>query len=123
MAADLLLCREVVLSRHVYVPGTSGRLTTMPRRLGVGAKGGLERLRWRDWGRFQTWARGWYTIAGFIGEPNSGYSGPVRVRFYARKTCRGGKRVYSWRPSASRKASPLPGRESSTSPTSCRRRR
>ena len=29
----------------------------------------------------------------------------------------------AWRPSGSRRASPLPGRESTTSPTSCRRRR
>src|SRR5690606_8404697 len=63
------------------------KLVTRPRQLSVGAKGVLSRLRWRGWNRSRAVATGRYTISGFVGEPGTGYAGPVRVILTAPRAC------------------------------------
>lgn len=66
-----------------------------PSKIGVGAKGGWERLRWSKWGRSEATARGIYDIAGFAGEPGTGYRGRVFVKVSGRKRCPGGALIYT----------------------------
>ena len=66
-----------------------------PATIGVGAKGGWQRLRWRDWGRRSATARGVYDIAGFAGEPGTGYRSRIFIRVSGRKKCAGGDRIYT----------------------------
>ena len=71
-----------------------------PRKIGVGAKGVWEGLRWRDWGKRQAVARGVYDIAGFAGQPGTGYRSRIYLRVYRRRTCANGDRIYTrvrWR--------------------------
>jgi hypothetical protein len=77
-------------------PGTKSK----PRKIAVGAKGVWEGLRWRDWGGREAVARGVYDIAGFAGEPGTGYRSRIYIRVYRRRTCPDGDRVYTrvrWR--------------------------
>jgi len=66
-----------------------------PSKIGVGAKGGWERLRWSNWGKAEATARGIYDIAGFAGEPGTGYRGRVFVRALRRKRCASGTVIYT----------------------------
>lgn len=71
-----------------------------PRQIGVGAKGGWEGLRWRDWGRREAVARGVYDIAGFAFEPGTGYRSRIYLRVYRLRSCGNGTTVYTrvrWR--------------------------
>lgn len=71
-----------------------------PRRIGVGAKGVWEGLRWRGWGAREAVAGGVYDIAGFAGQPGTGFRSRLYLRVYRRRTCANGDRVYTrvrWR--------------------------
>ena len=71
-----------------------------PRTIGVGAKGVWEGLRWRGWGRREAVLRGVYDIAGFAGEPGTGYRSRLYARVYRRRSCANGNRIYTrvrWR--------------------------
>ena len=71
-----------------------------PRKVGVGAKGVFTQLRWRDWGKREAVARGVYDIAGFAGEPGTGYRSRLYLVAYRRRSCSDGSRVYTrvrWR--------------------------
>ncbi len=85
-------------TEHVYVPKFAfGSLpyVTKPRKLGIGAKGLVERLRWYSWDRSVAKGRGYYSIAGSQGiPPTKGVAGPVRMRFFSRRTCSDGTRIY-----------------------------
>ncbi len=61
----------------------------------MGAKGGWERLRWSNWGKAEATARGIYDIAGFAGEPGTGYRSRIFVRVLGRKRCPGGAVIYT----------------------------
>jgi len=65
-----------------------------PKQVGVGAKGVWRRLKWRRWGQKRAYARGVYDIAGFAGEPGTGYRGAIGIRAYSRKRCANGDVVY-----------------------------
>jgi len=82
---------------NTYAPAfLGGRATKVkPKRVGVGAKGVWESLRWRRWGRSRAYARGVYDIAGFAGEPGTGYRGAIAIRAYGRKACGGGRFAYT----------------------------
>ncbi|HWT22398.1 MAG TPA: hypothetical protein VN213_02720 [Solirubrobacteraceae bacterium] len=80
----------------VLVQTRSGLLLReRPRSMAVGAKGAITRMRWRRWGGPVAVGRGHYTIAGFAGEPDTGFSGTVTIRFSRPRTCRSGDRVYT----------------------------
>lgn len=76
-----------------YLGGPGAR--SKPPSIGVGAKGGWERLRWSRWGKAEATARGIYDIAGFAGEPGTGYRGRVFVKVSRRKRCPSGALVYT----------------------------
>jgi hypothetical protein len=65
-----------------------------PTRLGVGAKGGLEHITWSSWGGRYARGQGIYDIAGFAGDPGSGYRHSARLTFSRRATCKG-RRAYT----------------------------
>jgi len=65
-----------------------------PKTLGVGAKGELQRLTWSSWGGRYARGRGVYDIAGFAGQPGTGYHHRVSVTFSRRATCKG-RRAYT----------------------------
>ena len=65
-----------------------------PKTLGVGAKGELQKLMWSSWGGRYARGRGIYDIAGFAGEPGTGYHHRVTVTFSRRATCKG-RRAYT----------------------------
>jgi hypothetical protein len=75
-----------------YSFGTPSKVR--PRTLGVGAKGELLKLSWSSWGGRYARGRGIYDIAGFAGEPGTGYRAPVTVTFSRRATCKG-RRAYT----------------------------
>jgi hypothetical protein len=60
-----------------------------PGKLGVGAKGVLGGIRWSSWGGSTARGRGTYEIAGFAGEPGTGFRGRVTLTFSDRGTCKG----------------------------------
>lgn len=66
-----------------------------PDKLGVGAKGAVKRIHWRDWGAKRAIGFGRLTVAGFQGNPNSGI-GPTkgRLKFDGLVKC-GGDRQYA----------------------------
>ena len=66
-----------------------------PKQVGVGAKGAWEGLKWTRWGKSRAYAKGIYDIAGFAGEPGTGYRGSIRIRAYGRKSCGGGRFAYT----------------------------
>lgn len=66
-----------------------------PKLIGVGAKGQFEKLRWRNWGKANAYGKGAYDIAGFAGEPGTGYRSSVRMRAFGLKNCGGGRKVYT----------------------------
>lgn len=71
-----------------------------PGKIGVGAKGVWEQLRWSGWGRREAVGRGVYDIAGFAFEPGTGYRSRIYLVVYRRRTCADGSRVYTrvrWR--------------------------
>ena len=65
-----------------------------PKLLGVGAKGELQKLTWSSWGGQYARGKGIYDIAGFAGEPGTGYRHAVTVTFSRRATCKG-RRAYT----------------------------
>ncbi len=71
-------------------PGVKGK----PAKISVGAKGVWERLRWRGWTRPRATARGVYDIAGFAGEPGTGYRSRIFLKVSGRKRCADGVYVY-----------------------------
>ena len=65
-----------------------------PGKLGVGAKGVVERITWSSWGGRYARGKGIYDIAGFAGEPGTGYRHSATLTFSRRATCKG-RRAYT----------------------------
>ena len=80
-----------------YAPAFLGGKATKvrPKSIGVGAKGVWEKLTWRRWGEGRAYAKGVYDIAGFAGEPGTGYRSSIRIRAYGRKRCAAGRFAYT----------------------------
>ena len=65
-----------------------------PGKLGVGAKGQVERITWSTWGGKYARGQGIYDIASFAGEPGTGYRHSATLTFSRRATCKG-RRAYT----------------------------
>jgi hypothetical protein len=65
-----------------------------PGKLGVGAKGVVEKITWSSWGGRYARGKGIYDIAGFAGEPGTGYRHSATLTFSRRATCKG-RRAYT----------------------------
>ena len=68
-----------------------------PKTLGVGAKGELQRLTWSSWGGRYARGRGIYDIAGFAGEPGTGYHHRVTRHVLAPRDVQGPPRLHEAR--------------------------
>lgn len=66
-----------------------------PKKIGVGAKGLWEGLAWKKWGDRVATARGIYDIAGFAGQPGTGYRSRVFVKALGKVECLDGDSVYT----------------------------
>ncbi len=102
LGLPLLLCLTLVGATAAAQAATLGprylggeSVRSKPSSIGVGAKGGWERLRWSNWGKAEATARGIYDIAGFAGEPGTGYRSRIFVRVLGRKRCPGGAVIYT----------------------------
>ena len=65
-----------------------------PGKLGVGAKGVVEKITWSSWGGRYARGKGIYDIAGFAGQPGTGYRHSATLTFSRRATCKG-RRAYT----------------------------
>lgn len=63
-----------------------------PRWLAIGAKGVINKIRWRSWGNGPAVGIGRLFVAGFIGDPDSGI-GPTRGRVRFRRVDQCGERL------------------------------